>query len=153
MYKCVKCHICVRYGEHKVFVCSLDPSVTDGNTMEMWHNVAALLVLSCGAILIVICLVRVGLSQWRDPGEVGPVTTEAASAENLGAVGIKGNRHFVEIQDHQSINETPGDCEDQCHCCHECQNQRDNKRRTNLKRMSNIESKIMKKKSREEMMQ
>ena len=141
--------MCVRYGEHKVFVCSLDPSVTDGNTMEMWHNVAALLVLSCGAILIVICLVKYGLRQWRDTGEVGPVTTEAASSENL---GIKGNRPFVEVQaHHQNINES----EDQCHCCHECQNQRDQKRSRNLKRMSNIESKIMKKKSRDshEMMQ
>lgn len=132
-----------------MFVCSLDPTVTDENTVEMWHNVAALLVLSCGAILIVTCLVKYGLRQWKDTtGEVGLGTTEAASAENLGAVE-KGNRHFVEIHDHQSINEPPGDCEDQCHCCHECQNQRVHKRTRNPKRMSNIESKIMRKKSRD----
>lgn len=144
----MSCIIYVRYGEHKVFVCSLDPTVTEGSgtKMEMWHNVAALLVLGCGAILIVICLVKYGLRQWRDMGEDGHVTTKTTSIENLKAGGI-GDRNFVEIREHQSNNESPGGCGDQCHCCHECP--RDDKRRRNPKRMSNIESKILKKKSRE----
>ena len=140
--------------EHRVFVCSFDPTVTEGSgtKMEMWHNVAALLVLGCGAILIVICLVKYGLRQWRDMGEDGPVTTEATAIENLGA-GEKGERNFVEIQEeHQSNNESRGGCADQCHCCHECpthQSQREDKRRRNPNRISNIESKILKKKSRD----
>ena len=60
-----------RYGEHKLFVCSLDPCVMDVTRMEMWHNVAALFILDCGAILILVCLVKYGLKQWTEMGEDG----------------------------------------------------------------------------------
>ena len=138
-----------RYGEHKLFVCSLDPSVMDVTRMEMWHNVAALFILGCGAILILICLVKYGLRQWTDLGEDNPDTSEPLEIIRVGAGGKGDRRHFEQIQVHQRHRELAEDCGDHCRCCHECPNQIDDRRRRNLKRMSNIESRIMKKKSRD----
>ena len=132
-----------RYAEHKVFVCSLDPTDMEGDKKEMWHNVVALLVLGLGAILIMICLVKYGLRQWREMGEESPVMEE-----NLEADGRDNKKNFSKIQDHQTQNEFSGGGGDHCHCCHECpSDQREDRRRR--KRMSNIESKIRKKKSKD----
>ena len=139
-----------RYGEHKVFVCTLDKSDTEDSEMEMWHNVATLCVLGCGAILIVICLVKCGLGQLYEDSPV--IETASTSINTQG--GGKGDRHFVPIQEVQASHyETVESCVAQLHCCDECgeysDQLRDDGSKRSLKRMSNIESKIMKKKSRD----
>ena len=115
--------------------------------MEMWHNVAALFILGCGAILIIICLVKYGLRQWTELGEDG--TDNSEPLEILGVAGKSDRRHFEQLQGHQRQSVSAEECGERCHCCHECPNQIDDRRRRNLKRMSNIESRIMKKKSRD----
>ena len=138
-------------------LCPSNVTVKDSNMcskMEMWHNLIALFVLISGFLVMLLCGVRQCYFSWK---------VKQRQREQRGSVGVSASYD-------RRVDTVSGECQDCCevafdqHCHQECcvddrtcgGNREGDRRcggkrdvnRSKVKRMSNIQTKIVKMKSK-----